>query len=205
MAISMREGRSVRGQEILVEKPDGTRAFVLPHPDPIRDESGKIVGTVNMLVTVDRLKRAEQAAQTSEARMQSLLNLMPAAVYACDGQGRITFYNRRAAELWGSEPTLNADQQTFCGAFRCWIDGQVLAPEETPMAIAIREGRSFRNLEPVFERADGIKLPVLVNIDAIFDAEGKPAGAINVFQDVTALKRVDQELRRKTEQLAAFL
>jgi PAS domain S-box-containing protein len=205
MAVSIREGRAVRGQEIIVERPDGTRACVLPHPDPICDESGKIVGTVNMLVAVDELKRAEQAARMSEARMQSLLTLMPAAVYACDAKGRITFYNRGAAELWGCEPKLNADQQTFCGAFRCWFEGKVLAPSETPMAVAVREAKAFRNLEPVFERADGIKVPVLVNIDPLFDAEGNRAGAINVFQDVTALKAVEQELRRKTEQLAAFL
>ncbi len=116
MAIAIREGRSVRGQEIIVERPDGTRAWVLPHPDPIRDEAGKIVGTVNMLVQVDELKRAEQAARTNEARIQSLLTLMPAAVYACDAEGRITFYNRRAAELWGREPRLNDDHQKFCAA-----------------------------------------------------------------------------------------
>ncbi|MFN2533070.1 MAG: PAS domain-containing protein, partial [Pyrinomonadaceae bacterium] len=39
--------------------------------------------------------------------MQSLLTVMPAAVYACDAEGRITFYNPRAAELWGCEPRLN--------------------------------------------------------------------------------------------------
>ncbi|MCA1481183.1 PAS domain-containing protein, partial [Bradyrhizobium sp. NBAIM08] len=39
----------------------------------------------------------------------------------------------------------------------------------------------------------------------ILDADGKPAGAINVFQDVTALKEAEAELRRKNNQLAAFL
>jgi PAS domain S-box-containing protein len=143
MAIAIRDGRSVRGQEIIVERPDGTRVWVLPHPDPIRDESGKIVGTVNMLVQVDELKRVEQALRAGEARLQSLLNLMPAAVYACDADGRITFYNRRAAELWGREPRLNDDHSKFCAAYRCWFNGNVLAPENTPMAIAVHEGKSF--------------------------------------------------------------
>jgi PAS domain S-box-containing protein len=205
MAIAIREGRPVRGHEIIVERPDGTRSFVLPHPEPIRDETGRIVGTVNMLVTVDELKRVEQALRAGEARLQSLLNLMPAAVYACDAEGRITFFNRRAAELWGREPRLNDDHQKFCAALRCWFNGSVLAPENTPMAIAVREGKSFRDLEPVFERPDGVRVPVLVNIDPLFDADGKPAGAINVFQDVSPLKRAEDELRRKNAQLATFL
>jgi PAS domain S-box-containing protein len=205
MAVAIREGRPIRGQQIVVQRPDGTRSFVLPHPDPIRDEAGRIIGTVNMLVVLDELKRTEQALRSSESRLQSLLNLMPAAVYACDAEGRITFFNRRAAELWGREPALNADHQKFCAVYRCWFKGNVLAPEDTPMAVAVREGKSFRNLEPIFERPDGVRVPVLVNIDPILDANGNPAGAINVFQDVTALKSAEAELKRKNSQLAAFL
>lgn len=205
MALALREGRSVRGEEIIVERPDGTRSFVLPHPDPIRDESGAIIGSVNMLVVVDDLKSVEQALRSSEFRLQSLLNLMPAAVYACDAEGRITFYNRRAAELWGREPALHDDHQKFCAACKCFFNGALLAPQNTPMAIAVREGKSFRNLEPEFERPDGVRVPVLVNVDPILDADGKPAGAINVFQDVTALKHAEADLRRKNNQLAAFL
>ncbi|HUR47493.1 MAG TPA: PAS domain S-box protein [Candidatus Saccharimonadales bacterium] len=205
MGIAVREGRPVRGQEVIVERPDGSRAFLLPHPDPIKDENGNVVGTVNMLVDIGALKVAEQTARASEARLQSMLTLMPAAVYACDAAGRITFYNRRAAEMWGAEPKLNTDEQKFCGAYKCWFGEKLLAPGETPMAVAVREGKSFRNLEPVFERPDGIRLPMLVNIDPIFDAQGKPAGAINVFQDVSLLKTTEAELHRKTRQLAGFL
>jgi PAS domain S-box-containing protein len=199
IAIAMREGRSIRGKEIILERPDGTRSHVLPHPDIIRDESGAVSGAVNMLVDIGPLKTAEQEARASENRLQSLLNLMPAAVYACDAEGRITFFNRRAAELWGCEPQLNDDHQKFCAAYRCWFGEKVLAPEETPMAVAVREGKSFRNLEPVFERPDGKRVPTLVNIDPLFDALGKPAGAINVFQDVTALKRAEEALREKEQ------
>lgn len=199
MAVAIREGRSVRGKEIIIERPDGTRSHVLPHPDPIRDEKGAVVGAVNMLVDIGPLKRAEQEVRSSENRLQSLLKLMPAAVYACDADGRITFFNPRAAELWGREPRLNDDHQKFCAAYRCWFGGETLTPEQTPMAVAVREGKSFRNLEPVFERSDGKRVSVLVNIDALFDGAGKPAGAINVFQDVTALKRAEEALREREE------
>jgi PAS domain len=35
-----------------------------------------------------------------------LLELLPAAVYTTDAQGRITFYNQAAAELWDTVPRL---------------------------------------------------------------------------------------------------
>ena len=63
MAITIREGRAVRDVEIVVERPDGTRRNVLPHPDPIFDASGALVGAVNMLFDITDRKRHEQTLQ----------------------------------------------------------------------------------------------------------------------------------------------
>ncbi|MEO6164437.1 MAG: PAS domain S-box protein, partial [Candidatus Binatia bacterium] len=206
MAVAIRERRSVRGPEIIVERPDGSRSVVLPHPDPIRDESGVVIGTVNMLVDVQELKRAEQALRTSEERFRSLLTLMPAAVYACDREGKITFYNHRATELWGREPKANDYDQRFTGAFRSWRpDGSPMAPAETPMAAALRDGTRTRNGDVIIERPDGSRVFVSVNIDPLHDESGKRCGAINVFQDVTQLKRAAEELRQREQHLRAVI
>ena len=37
-----------------------------------------------------------------------LLEALPVAVYTTDAAGRITFYNRAAAEMWGHNPQLLA-------------------------------------------------------------------------------------------------
>jgi PAS domain S-box-containing protein len=60
MAAALHEGRSVRGQEIVVERPDGARVYVLPHPEPLRDAAGEVVGAVNMLVDITDRKHAEE-------------------------------------------------------------------------------------------------------------------------------------------------
>lgn len=59
MAQVLKEGRPVRGVEIVVERPDGTRATVRSHPTPMFNKAGKLVGAVNMLVDVTERKRAE--------------------------------------------------------------------------------------------------------------------------------------------------
>jgi PAS domain S-box-containing protein len=59
MAVSLREGRPVRGVEAVAERPDGTRVPFIPYPTPIRDANGKIVGGINMLVDVSERKQAE--------------------------------------------------------------------------------------------------------------------------------------------------
>ena len=50
MAVALKEDRPVRGEDLLVERPDGTRVPVMPYPTPLHDVSGKLVGAVNMLV-----------------------------------------------------------------------------------------------------------------------------------------------------------
>ena len=59
MAICLKEGRAVRGAEAVAERPDGTRIPFIPFPTPLRDESGKIVGAINMLVDISERKQAE--------------------------------------------------------------------------------------------------------------------------------------------------
>ena len=67
---TLREGRSIRGEEIVIERSDGSRSHVLPHPELLRDLSGEIVGAVNMLVDLTQMKQMEEQfrqAQKMEA------------------------------------------------------------------------------------------------------------------------------------------
>ena len=59
MAIALKEGRAVRGVEAVAERPDGTRVPFIPYPTPLRDESGNVVGAINMLVDISQRKEAE--------------------------------------------------------------------------------------------------------------------------------------------------
>src|SRR6266850_2422655 len=96
----------------------------------------------------------------SEQRLHELLHALPAAVYTTDAAGRITFYNEAAAALWGCRPKLNTDQ--WCGSWRMyWPDGTPLQHDQCPMAVAVKEGRSFagNGQEAVAERPDGTRVP----------------------------------------------
>lgn len=59
MAITLKQGRAVRGEEIIIERPDGSRRNVLPYPEPLFDAAGKLSGAVNMLVDITELKSTE--------------------------------------------------------------------------------------------------------------------------------------------------
>ena len=64
------------------------------------------------------------------------------------------------------------------------------------MAMAVKTGKPARNEEAMIERPDGSRIILRVNIDPLYDINGRLCGAINVFEDVTDLKQAEQASRR---------
>jgi PAS domain S-box-containing protein len=63
MALALKENRPIRGMEAMAERPDGTRVPFIPYPTPLHDQTGRLVGAVNMLVDITDRKRAEDNQQ----------------------------------------------------------------------------------------------------------------------------------------------
>jgi PAS domain S-box-containing protein len=124
-----------------------------------------------------------------------LLKLLPVAVYTTDADGRITFYNEAAAELWGHRPELGTSQ--WCGSWRLyWPDGRPLPHDECPMAVTLKEGRPVRGIEAIAERPDGTRLRFLPYPTPLRDSAGRLVGAINLLLDVTEREEVAVDLAR---------
>lgn len=70
----------------------------------------------------------------TEENLRELVSVMPAAVYACDRDGLITFYNRRAIDIWGNTPALDDSSWFFLNSCRTYrMDGTLLQPEDAPV------------------------------------------------------------------------
>jgi PAS domain S-box-containing protein len=63
MALALEMNQEYNEREIVVERPDGQRLTVLAHANPIHDESGQLIGAVNVLVNISDRKRAEEAVR----------------------------------------------------------------------------------------------------------------------------------------------
>jgi PAS domain S-box-containing protein len=152
--------------------------------------------------TLFRSTKGENPVNERPPIEAAALEFLPTAVYACDAKGRIRRFNAKAAELWGRRPDPDDPEERFCGARRLFFpDGRPMAHADTPMAEALRTGRPIRNAEAVIERPDGSRVPVLVNIDPVFDESGELAGAVNSFLDASELKSKDRSLQARTQEL----
>jgi len=131
-----------------------------------------------------------------DSQSAQILDALPVAVYATDPNGRITYYNQAAADLWGHEPSLG--RAYWCGSFKLfWPDGTPLAHEDCPMATAIKTRKPVRGFEAVAERPDGTRVPFAPYPTPLFDSSGALIGAVNMLIDISERKngeRAEQHL-----------
>jgi PAS domain-containing protein len=116
-----------------------------------------------------------------------LLDILPAAIYTCDLEGRVTFYNQAAATLWGRTPELYKD--LWCGSFKIFSkNGEQIALDDCPMAQVLKMKIPVKSQEIVVERPDGIReasgegprawgMEVGASVRCIATCLGKVAGA----------------------------
>jgi signal transduction histidine kinase/CheY-like chemotaxis protein len=76
MALALQENRGYNEQEIIIERPDGSRRTALAHANPFFDESGRVAGAVNILVDITERKRAEEALREADRRKSEFLAML---------------------------------------------------------------------------------------------------------------------------------
>jgi PAS domain S-box-containing protein len=114
----------------------------------------------------------------------SLLEELPAAVYTCDAEGRIMFYNCSAAELWEQNPELEKDM--WHKGWKLYeADGLPRPIDESPMAMALKGKGIVASEKIIIERADKIRVDVLPYCKSIFDDYGKITGTINMLVKIS--------------------
>lgn len=76
MALALKHNREFNGEEIMIERPNGSRVIGLAHANPIHDEAGRLIGAVNVLVDITERKHAEVALKKSDKAKDEFLAML---------------------------------------------------------------------------------------------------------------------------------
>ncbi len=187
MARVLRDGRSVRDEEIVVERPDGTRRWVLPHPDPIFDASGAVVGAVNLLLDITERKRFE----LDQARLAAIVNSSEDAIVSKDLNGIVTSWNKAAERIYGWKA------EEIIGKSKALVIPPELPDELSNILRRIRAGERIEHYETRRVRKDGRIIDVAISVSPINDLKGRIVGAATIVRDITERKRIERDLHQK--------
>ena len=176
----------------------GERIMLLNAREVINKNSAEKLILLSIEDITERKKAQEVLNKTGE-HFRHLVKELPAAVYSCDAQGHITFYNDAAVKIWGRRPEIGKD--LWYGSIKIFKpDGSPLAIDSYPMSITLREGRTIPGEEIIIERPDGTRSNVLVHPQPEFNLSGEITGAINIMIDITeqvmAKKRIEESEER---------
>jgi signal transduction histidine kinase len=73
MALALKNNLEYNGHEIVIEHADGKRLTALAHANPIHNETGQLLGAVNVLVDISDRKRAEDALKKADRSKNEFL------------------------------------------------------------------------------------------------------------------------------------
>jgi PAS domain S-box-containing protein len=179
VALALETGASVHEQEVIIEKPDGSRVTVSVHIDPIRDRDGAIVGVVNFFHDISERKQAERTT----GLLAGIVDSSDDAIVSKNLDGIIISWNRGAEQLFGYSAKEAIGQNIRL------IVPQDRLHEEATILKQLARGERVDHFETVRVRKDGSMLDISVAISPVKDAAGAVIGASKVARDITERNR----------------
>jgi PAS domain S-box-containing protein len=171
---------------------DGTRFWASVLVDPIRDNSGELVGFANITRDISEHKAAQDELRKSEQQFRLLVHgVTDYAIYLLSPAGEITSWNAGAARIKGYQQHEIIGQHF--SRFYTEEDRAKGVPALT-LALSARDGRA--ELEGWRVRKNGTRFWANVVVDAIRDESGTLIGFAKVTRDITERKEAAAALER---------
>ncbi|MCB0065271.1 MAG: PAS domain-containing protein [Caldilineaceae bacterium] len=203
----------ISGISVVIQRLNGPYGVLGAHSRQERQftqqDADFLQGIANILGTAIERQRAETErqellarVQAESAQLETVLQQMPAAVIIADApSGQLMMGNDLVEEIW-RRPYLDVHSvEEYVQYPGFYPDGTRLAPEEWPLARAIRNGEVVTDEEVIIARGDGTQGVISNSAAPIVDDEGEIVAGVVIFQDVTERKRIETERDRLVQEL----
>ncbi len=176
---------------------DGTHFWAYVIIDPIRNESGGIVGYAKITRDLTERRLAEQQLRQSEEQFRRLVHgVTDYAIYMLTPAGLVSSWNAGAQRIKGYEASEIIGQHF--SRFYSEQDQRAGAPQ-LALETAVRDGRFER--EGWRLRKDGSRFMANVVIDPIRADDGTLLGFAKITRDITERRKSEQALQETREAL----
>ena len=189
VAVALRSGVPIRGQELFIERPDGSLTPVLMNVAPVKNADGQIDGAVCSFQELTERKRAEEALRASEAELQSVINRTPFMLVRCGRDLRYRFVSEAYAHL-----IARARDEVIGKSIDAMIGARGLRTLQ-PYIDAVLKGEPV-DFECELEFPHSGLRTLAIAYRPELDAEGKVEGWIASLLDITEQRSGDEARRQ---------
>ncbi len=186
---------SYQGEVVNAAK-DGSERTMFVRTWMLHDEVGSPNGMCGIATDITDRKLAEEALRESEEKYRSILEHIEEGYYEVDLAGHFTFFNESTCRILGY------DRDQLMGMNnRQYMDKANARAVYRMFNQVYRTGVPAQSFDWELIRKDGARCAVEASVSLMRDAQDRPVGFRGIFRDITARKRAQEELRRKTEML----
>src|SRR5215207_946456 len=145
-------------------------------------------------------KQAEDALRESQMKYKNLVETTHDLIWSVDAEGRITFLNRAAKEIYGYEP-----EELLGRSFFEVMDPPLDDQDANRFKETIDHADEFREVETYIRHRDGRQLILSANSIVLRDEHGNPIGVTGSSHDITARKQAEDMLKEERNLLRTLI
>ncbi|AVH68413.1 hybrid sensor histidine kinase/response regulator [Nostoc sp. 'Peltigera membranacea cyanobiont' N6] len=187
MQYATTHGVEILDSEIEVVRNDGVRINLSQYAAPLFDEDGKVRGCVSVFLDITQRNQAERKLQAARDQLQTVLEAVPGIVSWVSSDLCYLGVNKHLADSFNLPPEAFVGQDigflASGNGFREFVQN-FFAGDQSEALYELKSISADRSYLIVAQKYDQNKAAFLIGID------------------ITEQKRVEEELRQKTEELA---
>ena len=135
-------------------------------------------------------KALEHLYQKEESFVE-ILNRIPDGLFTTDHEWRITYFNPAAENITGFSA------YDAVGMYCKDVFKNTICESDCALKRAVSENRDIHNREYEITNIEGNKIPIICSTSAFRDASGRVTGGLEIFKDISELKRLQEEVVRR--------
>ena len=191
----LRQHGKLKNHETEFLAKDGRRVPVILSASLLRDHRGRVIGTLGISKDISERKAADQEIRYLKEFNESILQNIGSAIIVADNEGRIVYSNPAASAVLGYS---RAEFETL-DIWRLFLPN-----EDSPhLWRTISRGETFQGAETIASKKGGATIPVGLSTSVLSDARGARQGAIGIFQDLTEIRALQQQVLQ-SEKMASI-
>ncbi len=193
------KGKNTFNKEYRIVRPtDGETIWVHGKGELRFNEQGKPVKMIGTIHDISDRKLSEEMLKKSKALYQDLVETSQNLIWQCDIKGNFVFVNSTFINTLGY--SLN---EIIGHHFSKFTSVKQREEDITQFSNILRNGQ-VNNYESILINKNGTPVFISLNAKTITNEQGKLTGVRGTARDITEIKKSDQLIREKSEELDRF-